>query len=163
MKRFFVFAAACMALLFCSCEHLYTVDELDACVDWSYIGWSEVRNETTTTVTMVTTYNPYGLESKEVTTVIPPGEIFRLRMGGEVPGESIGESVSVTIIFENGPEIVCTHGGTDPASERFYGYYQQRNDYEVVEIDGKKVRHDLIVLTYHINWSLLKLWVCSQE
>ena len=105
----------------------------------------------------------YGLESKEVTTVIPPGEIFRLRMGGEVPGESIGESVSVTIIFENGPEIVCTHGGTDPASERFYGYYQQRNDYEVVEIDGKKVRHDLIVLTYHINWSLLKLWVRSQE
>ena len=168
MKRSIIFTVTCMTLLFCSCERLYTADELGVLVEWSYSGWSEVFNETAGTVTMITSHYPYLFESNDQIAEIPsdiqPGEAVFRRIGCNLPGESIQESLSVTIRLNDGTEIVCTRGSTDSWSNRFYrDNVQMRQGYEVVEMQGKKVRHDINIKTYHIDNTLIDLWRSGQQ
>ena len=177
MKRFFIVAVMAIMSL-CSCENLpvekiYYPEELGWIIDWSYGGWSEVKNETDETVTLVTTYPDYHSDSiqTEVTSVIMPGDTVRLTKGAFVPGVSIDECLTATIKLGDGTEIVCTRGYyesrydchyDDPWSERFFGNFEQRADYEVVRHEDKNIRHDLIIRTYHIDKTLVDAWKAGQ-
>ncbi|MBO7574353.1 MAG: hypothetical protein J6S99_00865 [Bacteroidales bacterium] len=47
----------------------------------------------------------------------------------------------------------------DAWSKRFFEHFEKREEFEVVEmVEGKKVRHDLVVCTYHIDDTLIDLW-----
>ena len=76
-----------------------------------------------------------------------------------MPCISIDESYSVTIKLSDGKEIVCSRGAEDSWSKHFFSNFEQRQESEIVSlVDGKKVRHDLIVRTYHIDNTLVELW-----
>lgn len=152
--------AALVALAGCEkgagTEKIYTEKELGLIVEWVRGGWSEVKNETGTTVTLTTSY-PENQE--DVTSEIAAGEAVKLDIGAAAPGVSIGESLMAVITLANGTEIVCVREeNMTPWAERFYNHYEKEETYEVVDHEGKKLRHDLVVLTYHIDQTLIDLW-----
>ncbi len=155
------------AVLLCSCkkeEKIYTEEELQVIVEWVCCGWSEVKNETNGTVTLITTY-PHASSSdkKEITSVIAPGDHVKLDIGAYVSGVSIEESRTATIKLADGTEILCQRYGDDAWSKLFYETFEDREEYEVVELStGHKVRHDLRVRTYHINQNLIGVWKTAQ-
>ena len=177
IRRITALFAALAAL--CSCgnledEKIYSPEELGWIIEWNYSGWSEVKNETDGTVTLVTAYPNYGPDypfPTEVTSVIMPGDAVQLKAGAFIPGVSIGECLTATIKMAGGVEIVCTRGYyesrydcryDDPWSERFFGNYEQRSDYEVVKMHDKNVRHNLSIRTYHIDKTLVDTWTAGQ-
>ena len=177
MKRFVLVAVlASMALSACENledEKIYTAEELGMIIEWNYSGWSEVKNETDGTVTLVTTYTDLysDIRPTEYTSVIMPGDAAHLKSGAFIPGISIGECLTATIKLGGGTEIVCTRGYyesrydchyDDPWSERFFGNYEQRSDYEVVKMHDKNVRHNLSIRTYHIDKTLVDTWTAGQ-
>ena len=168
MKKLVIPAAlATLAAMACSCgkeEKVYTEDELGVIVEWNSSGWSEVYNDLEETVTMVTTYPDvqYLEKTKEKTSVIKPGDFVKLETGAFMPGVSIEESISASIRLGDGTEILCTHGADDAWSKRFYGNYTQRQEQDIIDFDGKKLRHDLTVRTYHIDRTLIELWQAGQ-
>ena len=151
--------AAMVTLLFCSCEKndeekIYTTDELGVLVEWGRIGWNEIYNETDASVTLIV-----SAYAGEDTSIIKPGSFIMLDVGGFMPCISIDESYSVTIKLSDGKEIVCSRGAEDSWSKHFFSNFEQRQESEIVSlVDGKKVRHDLIVRTYHIDNTLVELW-----
>ena len=169
MKKL-VFLAVCSVLVFCSCgqkqieeegEKIYTEDELGVDIEWPYSGWSEVKNETDGTVTLETLY---GMEpDSELTTVIEKGGFAKFNAGAYLPGVSIDECIRATIILSDGTIFFCWHNSEDAWSVRFFQNFEERKEYEVVDIDGKQVRHELIVRTYHIDNALVDLWNNSWE
>ena len=171
MKRFVLLAL--LAAVSCSQiqsiieeveDKVYTESELGMHIDWLYSGWSEVYNDLEGTVTLVATYpDEYDLASTtDKTSVIEPGEFIKLNIGSYRNGESIGESRAVNIKLSDGSEIFCIPGADNAWSKQFYDGFEQRKEYEIVEIDGKRLRHDLIVLTYHIDQKLVDLWRAGQ-
>ena len=166
MKKLFLILAA-LATVACSKgqeEKVYTEDELGAIIEWAYSGWCEVYNDLDGTVTLVTTY-PDMLSSEkttEKTSVIKPGECLKLEIGAYVPGVSIGESLAAAIKLSDGTEILCTRGADTPWSKFFYDNYTQRNEDEIVDFHGKKLRHSLLFVTYHIDQTLVDLWRAGQ-
>ncbi len=148
--------------LFCSCgkndeERIYTTDELGVFVEWGRIGWNEIYNETDASVTLIV-----SAYAGDVTSTINPGEFVTLDVGGFMPGISIDESYSVTIKLSDGKEIVCSRSAEDSWSKHFFSNFEQRQESEIVSLnDGKKVRHDLAVRTYHIDNTLVELWRAS--
>ena len=92
-----------------------------------------------------------------------------LKIGLFLRGESIQEALSTTIRLSDGTEFVCERDGTDPWSERFYsGNVQKRYGYETSVVRygdhaGKKLRHDIVIKTYHIDSTLVDLWRSSQQ
>ena len=164
MKKL-VFLAMCSALVFCSCgqkqtgeeEKVYTEDELGVEIDWNSSGWSEVKNDTDGTVTLITSYSLDP--GTDVTTVIKQGEFAKLTAGAYVPGVSIDECIKATIIIDDLTTFSCFRGSDDAVSTRFFQNFEQRTEYEYVDIDGKTVSHELVVRTYHIDDELVKLWL----
>ena len=157
--------ALCAAtLLFCACEKIYTPEELGMIVEWRSSGWSEVINETGETATLVTLYPSHGNAYSELTTVILPGDAARFERGAFLPLVSIEECASATIRLSNETEIVCTRGTDDPWSDHFYNNRQSRDTFEIVvmpdipERPETKVRHNLVISTYHIDQTLVDLW-----
>lgn len=137
-------------------EKVYTEKELGLIVEWVRGGWSEVKNETGTTVTLTTSYPEH---QEDVTSEIAAGEAVKLDIGAAAPGVSIGESIMAVITLADGAEIVCVRAEhMTPWAERFYNHYEKEETYEVVDHEGKKLRHDLVVLTYHIDQTLIDLW-----
>lgn len=170
--RKLVILAAMAAMMFCSCEQnlaedekVFTEEELGVEVEWGRSGWSEVNNEMDGSVTLVTTYpDVYNSEkTTDLTSVINPGDFIKLDMGAYVPGVSIDESLTASIILSDGSEILCTRGSKDAWSKRFFENYQQRSETEIVELDGKKLSHELIVRSFHIDKTLVELWLAGQE
>ena len=160
MKRLLLIAAS-VALVLCSCEEekIYTEDELNVIVEWIRGGWSEVYNETQGSVTLITSYPYYD----DITSVINKGQCAVLDAGAAVRGKSIDECIKAIIKLDDGTEIMCTKVDENDWSKRFFQKYEQRQEYEVVELDGKKLRHDLIVRTYHIDNELIELWRSEQD
>lgn len=168
MKRL-VFFATMTVLVLSGCEKeagsdedkIYTEDELGVIVEWVRCGWSEVKNETEATVKLTTSY-PFGYH-EDVTSDIVAGEMVKLDIGAAVPGVSIEESLRAVINLADGTEIVCVQSSQmTPWAERFYTNFEKEETYEVIDLDGKKLRHDLVVLTYHIDQTLIDLWKESQ-
>lgn len=161
MKKLGIIAAM-VSSLFCSCgkndeEKIYTTDELGVIVEWGRIGWDEIYNETDASVTLIV-----SAYAGEDTSIINPGSFIMLDVGGFMPRISIDESYSVTIRLSDGKEIVCSRGAEDSWSKHFFSNFEQRQESEIVSlVDGKKVRHDLIVRTYHIDNTLVELWRAS--
>jgi hypothetical protein len=65
MKHVLFYSFALFFLLL-SCgekeEKIYTTEELGVSVEWNYYGWNDVKNETSSYVTLITEYpltNPY--------------------------------------------------------------------------------------------------------
>ncbi len=142
-------------------DKIYTEDELGVIVEWGRCGWSEVKNETEATVKLTTSY-PFGYH-EDVTSDIVAGEMVKLDIGAAVPGVSIEESIRAVINLADGTEIVCVQSSQmTPWAERFYTNFEKEETYEVIDLDGKKLRHDLVVLTYHIDQTLIDLWKESQ-
>ena len=164
MKKLMILAALSAVVLSCGKEEkVYTPEELGAIIEWGSSGWSEVYNDLEGTVTLITTYLEYdGINTTEKSSVIKPGEFVKLAIGAFVPGVSIGESLSASIKLSDGSEILCTRGADNAWSQRFYETFTVRQEQEIVEMDGKKVRHDLSVLTYHIDRTLVNLWQAGQ-
>lgn len=164
MKKLMILAALSAVVLSCGKEEkVYTPEELGAIIEWGSSGWSEVYNDLEGTVTLITTYLEYdGINTTEKSSVIKPGEFVKLAIGAFVPGVSIGESLSASIKLSDGSEILCTRGADNAWSKRFYETFTERQEQEIVEMDGKKVRHDLSVLTYHIDRTLVNLWQAGQ-
>ena len=171
MKKY-VILAAMAAMAFCSCEQnlaedekIFTQEELGVYVEWGRSGWSEVNNEMDGSVTLVTTYPDVHNSEKttDLTFVINPGDFIKLNMGAFAPGISIDESLTASIKLSDGSEILCTRGSEDAWSKRFFENYQQRSETEIVELDGKKLSHELIVRTFHIDKTLVELWLAGQE
>ena len=79
-----------------------------------------------------------------------------------MPGVSIGESLSASIRLSDGTEILCTHGADNAWSKRFYETFTQRQEQEIIDFHGKKLRHNLGVQTYHIDRTLVDLWQAGQ-
>lgn len=166
MKKLMILAALSAVVLSCGKEEkVYTPEELGAIIEWGSSGWSEVYNDLEATVTLTTTYLDMhdGTKTTEKSSVIKPGEFVKLAIGAFVPGVSIGESLSASIKLSDGSEILCTRGADNAWSKRFYETFTERQEQEIVEMhDGKKVRHDLSVLTYHIDRTLVNLWQAGQ-
>ena len=143
------------------CEKIYTEEELGVIVEWVRCGWSEVKNETEASVKLPTSY-PLGYHD-DVTSVIKAGEMVKLDIGAAAPGVSINESLRTVIQLADGTEIVCVQAQQmTPWAERFYTNYEKEDTYEVIDLDGKKLRHDMVILTYHIDQTLIDLWKESQ-
>lgn len=163
MKRFGI-ALFAATMVLCACEKIYTPEELGMIVEWSSSGWSEVINETEETATLVTLYPSRGNSYSELTTVILPGNAARLERGAFLPRVSIEECASATIRLSNETEIVCTRGADDPWSDHFFQNRQSRDTFEIVvmpympERPETKVRHNLVISTYHIDQALVDLW-----
>lgn len=164
MKRLAVLAAM-TALVLAGCnkeEKIYTEDELGVIIEWVRCGWDEVKNETGGTVTLITSY-PFG-SHEDVTSVLAPGEMVKLDIGAAAPGVSIGESSQAIIRLDDGTEIVCVHDKEmTPWAERLYTNFQQEHTYEVIDFDGKKLRHNLVIQSYHIDQTLIDLWTSPVE
>ena len=76
---------------------------------------------------------------------------------------SIKESSRAIIHLADGTEIVCVQAEQlTPWAERFYSNYEKEETYEVIDYEGKKLRHDIVILTYHIDQTLIDLWKESQ-
>lgn len=153
--------AACAALVLFSCddelgERIYTEDELGVIIEWCSCGWSDVINETDDAVTLITSY-PFD-SHEDITSVIAPGDTLRLDIGAAAPGVSIFECTLATIILADGTRIDCGRDIKTPWSEYFLSNYEQEQTYEVVGFDGKKLRHNIVILTYHINNQLIDLF-----
>ena len=170
IKRLVILTA--IAAAFCSCERnpagevVYTAEELGVYVEWGRSGWSEVFNETGRTVTLETTYPDIDNAGKkrELTSVIAPGEFIKLDHGAFMPGVSIDESLTASVKWDDGTVILCTRGADNAWSRHFYGSFEEREEYEIVPLaDGRKVRHDLVVRTFHIDRTLVELWQAGQE
>lgn len=177
MKNLVILSAVAAAML-CSCvkdeshsespaeygntgdEKIYTEDELGVIVEWVRRGWDEVHNETDETVTLITTY-PFNLHD-DVTSAIEPEKSIKLDAGAAVPGISLQECNTATIRLSDGTEILCTPGAVDKWSRHFFGNYEEWKDYEVVKLDGKNLRHDLWIRAYHIDKTLVELWLAGQ-
>jgi hypothetical protein len=86
-----------------------------------------------------------------------------LDIGAAVPGVSIEECVSATVILSDGSEIVCSQNRYNEWSRQFFDNYGERQEYEVVDFEGKKLRHDLCIRTYHIDNALVELWLEATE
>lgn len=174
------FQAACMAFFCFSCtpaineevvdDHVYTVSELynefGIVLEWRWIGRCEVYNETSGPVMMTITY-PYWAQREPLTVVMNSGEYTSLKIGSlYTVGEDLSACAKTAFIFENGTEIVITpdmgEGWPNAWSEYFLTNINVQDDYEIIEqnIDGvtRKIRHDLVVVTYHINETLVNLW-----
>ena len=166
MKKLFLILAA-LATVACSKEQeerVYTEQELGVYIDWAYLGWSEVYNDLDATVTLVTTYPDMHFADKttEKTSVIEPGGFVKMEIGAFAPGISIEESLTATIKLTDGTEILCTNRADNPWSKRFYENFTQRNEYEILDFDGKKLRHSWLYMTYHIDQTLVNLWLAGQ-
>lgn len=157
MKRLGI-ALFAATMVLCACEKIYTTEELGAIVEWNSSGWSIAQNDLSETVTLVTTYPMASRSRDTITSILTPGDTVQLRMGASVPGVSIDECLTATIKRRDETDIVCTRGADDPCSKHFFQNFQQRSTYEVVELDGKKVRHDMVIRTYHIDKALVDLW-----
>ncbi len=158
MKRLGI-ALFAATMVLCACEKIYTTEELGAIVEWTSSGWSIAQNDLSETVTLVTTYRPMASRSRDtITSILTPGDTVQLHMGASVPGVSIDECLTATIKRRDETDIVCTRGADDPCSKHFFQNFQQRSTYEVVELHGKKVRHDMAIRTYHIDKALVDLW-----
>lgn len=165
MKKLMILAALSAVVLSCGKEEkVYTPEELGAIIEWGSSGWSEIYNDLEGTVTLTTTYLDMhdGTKTTEKSSVIQPGDFVKLETGACIPGVSIGESLSASIKLSDGSEILCTRGADNAWSKRFYETFTERQEQEIVEMDGKKVRHDLSVLTYHIDRTLVNLWQAGQ-
>ena len=145
-------------------EKVYTEAELGVEIDWAYLGWSEVYNDLNGTVTLVTTYpdEHYSDKTIEKTFVIEPGDLVKMEIGAFAPGTSISESLTATIKLSDGTEIICTNGADNPWSKHFYETYEQRNEEVIMDLEGKKLRHSWLYLTYHIDQSLVDNWQTGQ-
>lgn len=160
-----------VSLILCACqaeeitqdEGIYTPEELGMIVEWTRGGWSEVYNELDSQVTLVTTYYSDNQESQTVTSVIKPGSFVTLDAGAYLPGISIDECQTASIRISEDEEILCTRGALNPWTYSFFKNFEQRKEFEIVELDGKKVRHDMVVRTYHISNTLLKLWQAERD
>lgn len=159
MKRL-VFLATMATLVLSGCEKIYTQEELGVIIEWARCGWSEVKNETGAPVKLTTSYPGY---QEDVTSVIMDGEMVKLDIGAYIPGVSIKESSRAIIHLADGTEIVCVQAEQlTPWAERFYTNYEKEETYEVIDFDGKKLRHNIVILTYHIDQTLIDLWKESQ-
>lgn len=166
MKRNILGALCFVSMLLCGCgqkvnteeEKVYTEEELGVIVEWASSGWSEVYNDTKELVTLTTSYYP-GAQPRPLTSVIKPGEAVKLNAGAYVPGVSIDECIKAIIKFSDNTQILCDRESDYAWSKRFFENVQQRKEVEVVELaGGKKVSHDLVVRTFHIDNTLKELW-----
>ena len=165
MKKLMILAALSVAALSCGKdEKVYTEDELGIIIEWVSSGWSEVYNDLEGRVTLVTTYPDHHdlTKTTEKTSVIEPGDFVQLEIGAFVPGISIGESLSASIQLSDGTEILCTRGADNAWSKRFYETFTERQEQEIVEVHGKKLRRNLSVQTFHIDPALVHLWQAGQ-
>ena len=155
---------AALAAVACSKadERIYTEKELRVTIDWAYLGWSEVYNNLDETVTLVTTYPDHSDKTIEKAFVIEPGDFVKMEIGCFEPGTSISESLTATIKLNDGTEILCTNGADNPWSKRFYETFEQRNEDAIVDFKGKKLRHNWLYVTYHIDKSLVDIWQAAQ-
>lgn len=176
----YYFLAACMAFLCFSCspainevedDHVYTEAELaekfgvHIITDWKYAGTSEVYNETGRPVKMTISYGVWN-QKEDLTVVINPGECASLKIGAMEIGDDFSVCSKAAFTLEDGTEIVVTPGKggewPDAWSEYFLTNFDVQDDYEIVElnVEGKprKLRHDLLLATYHINDTLVNLW-----
>lgn len=154
-KLLFLIAIAVMTL--CSCEQkdrIYTEDELGLTIDWESNGWSVVFNDLDETIRLETTYE--GREA--VSSVIEPGDSVKLWRGAFYAGISIEESCTASIIFGDEEAIFCVHGSHTAWSKRFYENFEQRHEFEIVDFNGKNLRHNLTIISYHIDEQLVELW-----
>ena len=163
MKKLAILAVL-TAMVFCSCtkdeEMIYTLEEMSrmgVMIDLRYCGWSEVYNDTNETVTIVTSYPAPELQG-DVTSVIKPGDFVKLMHGVMAHGKSIDECKSASILLSDGTKILCSQEKKDNWSLYFFESFDQRVETEILNsIDGKKVRIDHPVKTYHIDDSLIEI------
>ena len=156
-------------------DRVYTADELGWIIEWRYRGYDKVYNETDGTVAL-TVFCPDDQNLSELiseTSVIASDNYLQLEIGDYLPGHSVTECVKVKIKFGDGTEFECEQGGRQSPgsmqetwknawSEHFFKDCQQKNEYEVTEMDGYKIRHDLIVRTYHVDDELVEIWRAGQ-
>lgn len=162
MRRVVLLAA--LAAVACSKadEKVYTEAELGVAIDWAYLGWSEVYNNLDEAVTLVTTYPGYSDKTIEKTAVLEPGDFVKMEIGCFAPGTSISESLTATIKFSDGSEILCTNGADNPWSKHFYETFEQRNEDVILDFNGKNLRHSWLYVTYHIDKSLVDIWQANR-
>ena len=151
-------------------DKIYTEAELGVIVEWIYGGKNEVYNETDGTV-ILTTFYPGDVDLadlRSLTSVIGKGERLELKIGAYLPGDSLDECTKARIKLSDGTEFECVHGGgpkdewENAWSRRFFKNHEDSYTFEVVDCEGKKLRHDLIVRSYHIDNTLVDLWKAGQ-
>lgn len=164
MKHVLFYSFALFFLLL-SCgekeEKIYTTEELGVSVEWNYYGWNDVKNETSSYVTLITEYpltNPYYEKISPFSNTISPHQSLRLQWGLNEHGTSIDEAWTVTICLTDETKIPCYQTSETSWSKLFYSNTQKSKESEIVEIEGKRVRHDLVVKTYHITDELIDLY-----
>lgn len=131
-------------------------------IEWDYIGWSEVINETSNQVVLTTVYprEPNSGHIFDVERAIPSGEtsIYYQWFDGRVP-ESIDNSYSASVKLQDGTEIVCISQSDDPWSRYFYDNYESRKKVERgFTYALEHYKREIYIKTYHIDDKLISLW-----
>lgn len=142
-------------------EHIYTENEIPGLfIDLQYSGWEDIYNDTNSAVLLVLKYPGFEGE-KELRFNIKPGEYARLNIGAMSPGEELSKCSEGIFTFGNGQEIIISPQKDDPWSVYFLTNYESKDEYIIVELPGRpirKVRHDMVALTYHFNNELIDIW-----
>ena len=157
MKKIALTFLLIIGFLLPSCERIYSEGEAGIIAEWLSSGWCYVNNETDVVITLTCTY-PEDMSQEDLVSVIKPGGSIKLTIGCAEYGTSIKECTSVTMTSDAGWRIECSRNSDDPWSKYFVSNYETKQDSEIVRLEGKKIRRNLIVENYHINSTFIDLW-----
>ncbi len=145
-----------ISLLSCQSNLTKVVNIDEASIEWPRKGISNVKNETSHDITLITSFP--NQTTKSIQTNIRAGEVAQFDIGDSSPGLSIDECSTAVIKFPNGNVVFCDKKGIDPWSRYFFDTFNEREEYELVDINGKLINHKLIIKSYHIDEKLLSMW-----
>lgn len=153
-------------LLSCSSssdERVYTAEELWLLVEWNYSGFDYIENKTSNNVTMTLDY-PIGYpESK--TFEIPPHSTISLKKKCYLKGESIYESISISFVIQNHESTISFSRTDESPWAQYFLVTNKKSDndaFEIVEINGQKVKHTLINDYYFIDQAFIDIFDSNQ-
>lgn len=139
---------------------IYTEEELGVYIQWPYIGYSIVSNDLAENVTLKVSFANQIHE--DILTTIGMGQSVRFK--NESFSQAVFESCSrVSIVLADGTEIQCTNGATNAWSKSFFENVEEIDDIEIVEIEKKKIYHNLCNLVYHIDQELIHKWSSQHD
>ena len=140
---------------------IYTEEELGVNIQWPYTGYSIVSNDLAENVTLKVSFANQIHES--ILTTIDVGQSVRFKNERSSPNAVFESCSRVSIVLADGTEIQCTNGATNAWSKTFFENVEEIDDIEIVEIEKKKIYHNLCNLVYHIDQELIHKWSSQHD
>lgn len=140
---------------------IYTEEELGVNIQWPYIGYSIVSNDLAENITLKVSFANQIHE--DILTRIDRGQSVRFKNERSSPNAFFQSCSGVTIVLADGTEIQCTNGAINAWSKTFFEKVEKMDEIEIVEIEKKKIYHNLCNLVYHIDQELINKWSSQHD